>query len=66
MSSLIVTNVDLDVQEGVNDTVATFPNTTVGSLVEGLARSRVGTRRIISILQAIKAAGALHAEIIVQ
>ena len=66
VSSLIVTNVDLDVQEGVNDTVATFPNTTVGSLVEGLARSRVGTRRIISILQAIKAAGALHAEIIVQ
>ncbi|WP_432200676.1 flagellar basal body P-ring protein FlgI [Erythrobacter sp. W53] len=66
VSSLVVTNVDLEVEEGVNDTVATFPNTTVASLVEGLARSRVGTRRIISILQAVKAAGALHAEIVVQ
>lgn len=66
ISSLIVTNVDLDVTEGANDIAASFPNTTVASLVEGLARSRVDTRRIISILQAIKAAGALHAEIIVQ
>lgn len=66
VSSLIVTNTDLSVEEGENDTVASFPNTTVGALVQGLARARVGTRRIISILQAIKAAGALHAEIIVQ
>lgn len=66
VSSLIVTNTDLSVEEGANDTVATFPNTTVGSLVQGLTRAQVGTRRIISILQAVKAAGALHAEIIVQ
>lgn len=66
VSSLVVTNTDLEVEEGTNDTVASFPNTTVGSLVQGLARAKVGTRRIISILQAVKAAGALHAEIIVQ
>ena len=42
------------------------PNTTVADLVQGLSRSGVNTRRIVSILQAIKAAGALHAEIIVQ
>ena len=66
VASLVVTNTDLSVEEQTNDTVASFPNTTVGSLVQGLARSRVGTRRVISILQAIKAAGALHAEIIVQ
>jgi flagellar P-ring protein precursor FlgI len=66
VSSLIVNNVSLEVEEGQNDVVASFPNTSVGALVQGLARSRVGTRRIISILQAIKAAGALHAEILVQ
>lgn len=66
VQSLVVTNTRLDVDEGTSDTVASFPNTTVGDLVQGLARSRVGTRRIISILQAVKAAGALHAEILVQ
>lgn len=66
VQSLVVTNTRLEVDDGSNDTVATFPNTTVGVLVQGLAKSRVGTRRIISILQAIKAAGALHADIVVQ
>lgn len=66
IQSLVITNTKMDVEDGANDTVATFPNTTVGDLVQGLARSRVTTRRIISILQAIKAAGALHAEIVVQ
>lgn len=66
VQSLIVTNTKLAVNDGGDGTVATFPNTTVGDLVQGLSRSKVGTRRIISILQAIKAAGALHAEILVQ
>lgn len=66
VSSLIVTNVDLMVEEGENDTVASFPDTNVGSLVQGLAQARVDTRRIISILQAMKAAGSLHAEIVIQ
>lgn len=64
--SLVVTNTKLEVEDGRNDAVVSFPNTTVGDLVQGLARSRVGTRRTISILQAIKAAGALHADILVQ
>lgn len=66
VSSLVVTNTKLEVEEGSNDAAMSFPNTTVGSLVEGLARAKVGTRRMISILQAIRAAGALHAEILVQ
>ncbi|MEO1221524.1 MAG: flagellar basal body P-ring protein FlgI [Pseudomonadota bacterium] len=66
VNSLIVTNVDLMVEEGENDTVASFPDTDVGSLVQGLAQARVDTRRIISILQAMKTAGALHADIITQ
>lgn len=64
--SLVVTNTRLDVEDGVGDTVMRFSNTTVGDLVQGLSRARVNTRRIISILQAIKTAGALHADIIVQ
>ena len=66
ISSLVVTNTTLDVEQGANDATASFPNTTVGTLVQGLAQAKVDTRRMISILQAIKAAGALHAEILVQ
>jgi flagellar P-ring protein FlgI len=64
--SLVITNTALDVERGENDVVAAFPNTSVADLVQGLSRARVDTRRIISILQAVKAAGALHADIIVQ
>lgn len=63
--SLFVTNTILEVEHG-EDVVATFPSTSVADLVQGLSRARVDTRRIISILQAIKAAGALHADIVVQ
>lgn len=64
--SLVVTNTRLTVEDRARDTVATFPNTTVADLVQGLARAKVDTRGIISVLQSIKAAGALHASIIVQ
>lgn len=64
--SLVITNTTLEVERGGDDVVASFPNTTVADLVQGLSRARIDTRRIISILQAIKTAGALHAEIVVQ
>ena len=64
--SLVITNTQLDVARGSDDIVASFPNTSVADLVQGLARARVDTRRMISILQAIRSAGALHADIIVQ
>jgi flagellar P-ring protein FlgI len=64
--SLVVTNTRLDVDQGGSDAVVSFPNTSVADLVQGLSRARVNTRRAISILQAIKTAGALHADIIVQ
>ncbi|RYF15905.1 MAG: flagellar biosynthesis protein FlgI, partial [Comamonadaceae bacterium] len=35
-------------------------------LVQSLARMKTSTRDIISILRAIKAAGALHGELVVQ
>ncbi len=64
--SLVVTNTRLDVEEAGGDAVLRFPNTTVADLVQGLTQARVNTRRMISILQAIKTAGALHADIIVE
>lgn len=64
--SLLITNTDLEVDRTSSEAIARFPNTSVADLVEGLARARVDTRRLIAILQAIHAAGALHAEIIVQ
>jgi flagellar P-ring protein precursor FlgI len=41
-------------------------NSTVADLVQALNRLKTNTRDIISILRAVKAAGALHAELIVQ
>lgn len=64
--SLVVTNTRLDVEQGVGDRAFRFPNTSVADLVLALSRARVDTRRTIAILQAIKAAGALHADIIVK
>lgn len=66
VGSLVVTNTKLKVEQGSGDRAFTFPNTSVADLVQALSRARVDTRRTISILQAIRAAGALHAEIIVQ
>lgn len=63
--SLIVTNTKLEVTES-KDAVVQFPDTTVADLVQGLTRAHVDTRSTIAILQAIKAAGALHADILVQ
>jgi flagellar P-ring protein precursor FlgI len=63
--SLIVTNTKLDVSEPA-DAVVRFPDTTVADLVQGLSKVHVDTRTTIAILQAIKAAGALHADLLVQ
>jgi flagellar P-ring protein precursor FlgI len=64
--SLIVTNTKLDVNENTNDAVVRLPSTTVADLVQALYRAKVGTRNMIAILQAIKAAGALYADVVVQ
>ncbi|KAK47798.1 flagellar P-ring protein FlgI [Caballeronia jiangsuensis] len=64
--SLVIGNTDLSVEESGQSVAASFPNGTVGDLVRALAKARVSTRDVISILQAIKAAGALYADLIVQ
>lgn len=60
-----VTNSKVDVIDGANTAFVTA-NNTVADLVQSLMRMRISTRDVISILQAVKAAGALHADIIVQ
>jgi flagellar P-ring protein precursor FlgI len=66
VASLVISNTKLEVEEGHNDATIRFGSTTIGDLVQGLSSLRVDTRRIISIIQALKSAGALHAEIVVQ
>lgn len=61
-----VSNSRVDVSEhGETGFVAATDNT-VADLVQSLTRVKTNTRDIISILRAVKAAGALHAELVVQ
>jgi flagellar P-ring protein precursor FlgI len=64
--SLIVTNSKLEVSDATDDAVVHLPDTTVADLVGALYQAKVSTRSTIAILQAIKASGALHADIVVQ
>lgn len=66
VSSLTITNTRLDVETGRDDATIRMGASTVGDLVQALSALKVDTRRIISILQALKSAGALHAELIVE
>lgn len=61
----VVTNSQMDVTEGKGVGFVAGGNT-VADLVQALTRMRTSTRDIISILRAVKAAGALHGELIVQ
>lgn len=61
----IVTNTQLNVEEQGGAGFVAGGNT-VSDLVQSLSRLKTPTRDIISILRAVKAAGALHAELIIQ
>lgn len=61
----IVTNTRIDVDEPNGPGFVTGANT-VSDLVQSLSRLKTSTRDVISILRAVKAAGALHGELIVQ
>lgn len=62
----MVANSRVDLQEPSGATLVTRPGGTVADLVQALARLRTSARDVVSILKALKAAGALHAELIVQ
>lgn len=66
VSSLVISNTKLEVEDGRNDATIRLGATTVGDLVQGLSALHVDTRRTISILQALRTAGALHADLIVE
>jgi flagellar P-ring protein precursor FlgI len=61
----LVSNTRIDVDER-NGPGFVAGETTVADLVQSLAKLKTNTRDIISILRAIKSAGALHAELVVQ
>lgn len=62
----VVANTRVDVEERGETGFVPATSNTVSELVQALTRIKTNTRDIISILRAIKAAGALHAELVVQ
>jgi flagellar P-ring protein precursor FlgI len=64
--SLVLENSRLDVAESEAPRFLAAGPSTVADLVQSLVRLKVSTRDIISVLQSVKAAGALHADIVVQ
>jgi len=56
----------IDVREGAVNSISLSDGATVGDLVVALNHIKTSTRDIIAVLQSIKRAGALHAELIVQ
>lgn len=65
-AAIPLSNTRLEVYETPVAALAVGEPTTVADLVQSLSRMRTHTRDIISVLRAIKAAGALRAELIVQ
>lgn len=66
VNSLIVSNTRVEVEEKGETGFVTASNNTVADLVQSLTRIKTNTRDIISILRAVKAAGALYADLIIQ
>lgn len=62
-NTLSNTRIDIEEARGTGHVAA---SNTVADLVQSLARLNSSTRDMISILRAVKAAGALHAELVVQ
>lgn len=62
----VVPRTRLDVKEDGMSVVSLPGGTRVAELVDALNRIKTSTRDMISVLQSIKRAGALHAELIVQ
>jgi flagellar P-ring protein precursor FlgI len=61
-----VANSRIDLQEPSGATLVTQPGGTIADLVQALSRLGISARDVVSVLKALKAAGALHAELVVQ
>ncbi|MFT3857831.1 MAG: flagellar basal body P-ring protein FlgI [Aquabacterium sp.] len=66
LSSVPYTNTRVDVREQSGAALVTQSGGTVADLVQALAKLKTNTRDVVSILKALKTAGALHAELVVQ
>jgi len=62
----VTANSRVNATEGSETGFVAATNNTVADLVHALARIKTNTRDIISVLRAVKAAGALHADLVVQ
>lgn len=62
----VVSNSRIKVAEKDETGYVSASNNTVADLIQALTRIKTSTRDIISILRAAKAAGALHAELVIQ
>jgi flagellar P-ring protein FlgI len=66
VSTVVVPDTEISVDEVLSPSVQLQKGATVGDLVQALNRVKLSTREVITVLQAIKQAGALHAELIIQ
>jgi flagellar P-ring protein precursor FlgI len=64
--STAYSNSRVNVDETAETAFVAPTSNTVADLVQALTRIKTSTRDIISILQAVKAAGALHADLVIQ
>ena len=64
--TVVVPDTDIDVREGVAQAVDLPSGTSISDLVTALRQIKTSTRDVITILQGIKRAGALHAQLIIQ
>ncbi|ODB85643.1 flagellar biosynthesis protein FlgI [Candidatus Thiodiazotropha endoloripes] len=66
VSTQIVPDTNIDVSEEEPISISLNANTSVAELVAALNKVKATSRDVITILQAIRRAGALHAELIIQ
>lgn len=64
--TVVAPETELEVREEQRAPVMLAQGATVGDLVQALNRVKLSTSELITVLQAIKQAGALHAELIIQ
>jgi flagellar P-ring protein FlgI len=64
--TLLVPNTEIEVQETVATAIELPVGTSISELVGSLRQVKTSTRDVITILQGIKRAGALHAQLIIQ
>lgn len=64
--TVVAPDTSIDVTEGGQNLVSLPAGTTVGDLVSAMNKIKTTTRDIIIVLQSIKRAGALHAELVIQ